>query len=55
MDRLIDDKRNGGVAGYCIGNVDGISTATKDTINLCVEKPKECKVKYDFYQLEKQK
>jgi len=45
----------GGTLGYIVGLVDIGPRTTKETINLCVEKPKECKVKYDFYQLEKQK
>lgn len=45
----------GGITGYIVGNVDGWSSATKETINFCVEKPKECKVKYEFYKLEQQK
>ena len=45
----------GGFLGYIIGRDDAGRRTTKETINLCVEKPKECKVKYDFYQLEKQK
>jgi F0F1-type ATP synthase assembly protein I len=45
----------GGILGCIIGLVDVGRRTTKETINLCVEKPKECKVKYDFYQLENQK
>jgi hypothetical protein len=45
----------GGILGYIIGHVVAGRRTTEETINLCVEKPKECKVKYDFYQLENQK
>ena len=45
----------GGILGYNVGNAAGWSTATKETMNFCVEKPKECKVKYEFYKLEQQK
>ena len=34
--------------GYSVGE----KSARKETISYCVEKPADCKIKYDFYKLE---
>lgn len=41
--------------GYVIGYDLGEQFAQKETIVYCVEKPADCKIKYDFYKLEDKK
>ena len=43
------------VIGYAFGFTNGEQFAQKETIIYCVEKPADCKVKYDYYKLENQK
>lgn len=33
----------------------GIEKGTNDTVIMCVEKPQDCKIKYDYLKLEQQK
>lgn len=42
-------------AGYIIGFNMGEQFSQKETINFCVEKPAECKTKYDYFKIEEQK
>ena len=37
--------------GYIIGFTMGEQFAQKETINFCVEKPADCKTKYDYFKL----
>lgn len=41
--------------GISLGQYDGEKRATKETIIYCVEKPADCKIKYDYYMLENHK
>ena len=41
--------------GICLGQYNGKKEATKETIIYCVEKPADCKTKYDSYKLENHK
>ena len=41
--------------GYIIGFKMGEQSSQKETINFCVEKPVDCKTKYDCFKLEEQK
>ena len=43
------------LAGIAVGQSDGENRGSKETIIYCVEKPADCKVKYDYYKLENQK
>ena len=43
------------VIGYAFGFTIGEQFTQKETIVYCVEKPADCKVKYDYYKLENQK
>jgi hypothetical protein len=46
-----------GVGGVVVGGVMGTDLGRKDAIRSatieCVNKPKECKIRYDFYQIER--
>ena len=37
--------------GYIFGFTMGEQFSQKETINFCVEKPAECKMKYDYFKL----
>ena len=37
--------------GYIFGFTMGEQFTQKETINFCVEKPAECKTKYDYFKL----
>ena len=37
--------------GYIIGFTMGEQFTQKETINFCVEKPAECKTKYDYFKI----
>lgn len=39
----------GGVMGHDLGRKDATRSATIE----CVNKPKECKIRYDYYQIER--
>lgn len=39
-------------AGYVIGFTMGEQFSQHETINFCVEKPVDCKTKYDYFKLE---
>jgi len=41
--------------GYIIGFKMEEQFSQQETINFCVEKPANCKTKYDYYKLENQK
>ena len=45
--------------GFVLGLTTGTSTARGETeektIVYCIEQPKDCKIKYDYYKLENQK
>jgi hypothetical protein len=41
--------------GYIVGFTVGEQFSQKETINFCIEKPAECKTKYDYFKLEEQK
>lgn len=43
------------ILGTVIGSISGEQRATKETTISCIEQPKECKIKYDFYTLENTK
>jgi Na+-transporting methylmalonyl-CoA/oxaloacetate decarboxylase gamma subunit len=40
------------IMGALAGQGMGENKATRETIVYCVEKPADCKVKYDYYKLE---
>ena len=40
--------------GYGIGFTMGEQFTQKETINFCVEKPADCKTKYDYFKIEEQ-
>jgi hypothetical protein len=46
-----------GVSGLIVGGVMGTDLGRKDAIRSatieCVNKPKECKIRYDYYQIER--
>ena len=43
------------IPGFVIGSISGEQRATKETTISCIQQPKECKIKYDFYTLENTK
>ena len=45
------------VAGlsFMFGFNTGETSTKRETISYCVEKPADCKIKYDFYKLENKK
>lgn len=40
------------IMGLLLNLNSGYQEATKSTTIFCVEKPKECKIRYDYYKLE---
>jgi hypothetical protein len=46
-----------GVGGVVVGSVLGYDLGLKDATRFatieCVNKPKECKIRYDYYQIER--
>ena len=43
------------ILGTTVGSITGEERATKETTIYCIQQPKECKIKYDFYTLENTK
>jgi hypothetical protein len=43
----------GGIMGAVIGCEGGRKDATRSATIECVNKPKECKIRYDYYQIER--
>lgn len=43
------------IGGYVCGFSMGEQFSQHETINFCVEKPVDCKTKYDYFKLEEQK
>jgi hypothetical protein len=41
--------------GYGLGFTMGDQFSQHETINFCVEKPADCKIKYDYFKLEARK
>lgn len=41
-----------GGSGYLFGYLSGHDEAQRKTIVVCVTKPQDCKVRYQYYQLE---
>ena len=43
----------GVIVGAVIGDEQGRKDATRSATIECVNKPKECKIRYDYYQIER--
>ena len=47
------------IGSLFVGTIYGIElgekSATKETVKICVEKPQECKIMYEFYKLSESK
>ena len=44
---------SGWIVGVVIGDEQGRKDATRSATIECVNKPKECKIRYDYYQIER--
>lgn len=43
------------VVGFTMGTISAREETEQNTIMMCMEKPKDCIIKYNFYQLENEK
>lgn len=41
--------------GTIFGMVLGEKSATRESVKMCIEKPADCKTKYDYFKIEEQK